>query len=88
MFGFEGKAVILTISCILPWVLQATALALTAGQCDINSGDTYNTNLLAAVAGTGGATGPCVFFFGSVDHISLFIMSLTILDTGTFHFLF
>ena len=29
---------------------KATALALTAGQCDINSGDTYNNFLLKAVA--------------------------------------
>ena len=33
-----------------PTAGKATALALTQGQCDINSGDTYNHNLLAAVA--------------------------------------
>ena len=33
-----------------PTAQKATALALTDGQCDINSGDTYNTNILAAIA--------------------------------------
>ena len=33
-----------------PTAIKATALALRDGQCDVNSGDTYNDNLLLAVA--------------------------------------
>ena len=33
---------------------HATALALTNGQCDVNSGDTYKHNLLSAVQSESG----------------------------------
>jgi beta-glucosidase-like glycosyl hydrolase len=55
-----------------PTPQKAVALALTSGQCDINSGDTYNNNLLAAVANTTVAS-ECVIW-GSVRFLILLLL--------------
>jgi beta-glucosidase-like glycosyl hydrolase len=56
-WGFEGYVTSDSDSLHDAWAshhyvpngIQASALALTEGQCDINSGDTYNDNLLTAL---------------------------------------
>lgn len=61
---------------------RAVALALTKGQCDINSGDTYNDHLLSAVAG-GPAVEPYSVTMEDVDR-ALFNSLKQRFDLGLF----
>eukprot|EP00040_Diaphanoeca_grandis_P022561 m.121584 g.121584 ORF g.121584 m.121584 type:complete len:950 (-) comp28865_c0_seq1:374-3223(-) len=65
-----------------PTAAKATALALTQGQCDINSGDTYNNNILNAVANAS-STAPYTLTMDDVDR-ALFNSLKQRFDLGLF----